>query len=255
MFTRRKQTESYGETRSSEWGNFSADIRCRSSAKFPGATHRLGSLPAASWSLTSKRHRCMKTHPLLMSTGVWSMIPLGPDLLPTLFRGTLKWKGLHLCETSSWILHQTLVYWRRKESFTSCTPCSTCPHLHWPFWCCIIHRYFRECTEILSSVSSNCILKTLFSIFLSVVSDVRGHLELATTWGTAWGRTFLVWVLWSLELYSLLSHGLCEKRGWKDKENFALHFENTKYNISMKQGMNFSGINIPLLHHGVEILL
>lgn len=49
-----------------------------------------------------------------------------------------------------------------------------------------------ECAEILSSVSSNCILKTLFSVFLSVVSDVQGHLELATTWGTAWGRTFLV---------------------------------------------------------------
>lgn len=41
-----------------------------------------------------------------------------------------------------------------------------------------------------------------------------------------------------------------KKREWKDKEIFALHFENTKHNISMKQGMNFSGINIPLLHHG-----
>lgn len=39
-----------------------------------------------------------------------------------------------------------------------------------------------------------------------------------------------------------------KEKGWKDKENFALHFENTKHNISMKPGMNFSGINIPLLH-------
>jgi len=46
-----------------------------------------------------------------------------------------------------------------------------------------------------------------------------------------------------------------KKRGWKSKENFALHFENTKYNISMKQNVNFLGINIALLHHGAESLL
>lgn len=143
MFMCRMWTESYRETRSSEWGNFSANIRCRSSAEFPGATHRLGSVPAASWSLTSKRHQCVKTHPLLMSTGVWSPFPLGPDLL-TLFRGTLKWKRLHLCETLSWILHQASVYRGSKESFTSCAACSTCPHLHRPFWCCIVCGYFHN---------------------------------------------------------------------------------------------------------------
>jgi len=49
-----------------------------------------------------------------------------------------------------------------------------------------------DCVESLSFVSSDCILKTSFSIFLSVVSDGQGHLELATMWGSVWGRTFLV---------------------------------------------------------------
>lgn len=144
MFMRRKWRESYRETGSSEWGNFSADIRCRSSAEFPGTAHRLGSLPAASWSLTSKRHRCVKMHPFLMSTGVWSPIPLGPYLLLTLFRGNVKLKRLLLCETGSWSPHQALVSQGSKESLTSCTPRSTCPHSHRLLWCCIIRGYFHN---------------------------------------------------------------------------------------------------------------
>lgn len=187
MFMRRKRKESYRETRSSEWGNFSADIRRGSSAEFPGATHRLGSLPAASWSLTSKRHHCVKTHPILslISTGVWSLIPLGPDLLLTLFRGTLKWK-----KAAS--LRNLLLKSLPGSSLLGVSPPA---HPAPPVSICIglfgaasftvisITKY----AEILSSVSSNCVLKTLFSIFLSVVSDVQGHLELAAMWGTAWG--------------------------------------------------------------------
>lgn len=122
-------------------GAISQPTRCGSSAEFPGATRRVGSLPAASWSLTSQRHQCVKT---LISTGIWSPFPLGPPLL-TLFRGTLKWKMLRSCETHSWSHHQASVYWGSKESFTSCTPSST-----WPpiciglFQCCIIHSNFHN---------------------------------------------------------------------------------------------------------------
>lgn len=41
----------------------------------------------------------------------------------------------------------------------------------------------------------------------------------------------------------------------KDKENLVLLFENSKHNIRMNRGTNFSGINILLLHHDVEVLL
>lgn len=196
-------------------GAVSQLTRCRSSAELPGATHRVGSLPAASWSLTSQRHQCVKT---LISTETWSPIPLGPHFLLTLFRGTLTWKMLHLCETHSGSHHQASLYWGSKESFTSCTPFST-----WPLICIGLFSAasfmvisITGFSEIFSSMSSNCILRISFSIVLSVVSDVLGHLELATALGTVWGRTFLVWVLWSFELYSLVSHGLCgEKKRMK----------------------------------------
>lgn len=37
----------------------------------------------------------------------------------------------------------------------------------------------------------------------------------------------------------------------KDKENLVLLFENSKHNIRMNRGTNFSGINILLFHHDV----
>lgn len=52
-----------------------------------------GSLPAASWSLTSKRHQHVKIHPLPMPTGVQSSIPLAADLLLMFGRGRWNRKG------------------------------------------------------------------------------------------------------------------------------------------------------------------
>lgn len=43
--------------------------RCGSSAEFPGPANGLGSFPAALWASTSKRHQCVKTHPLLVPKG------------------------------------------------------------------------------------------------------------------------------------------------------------------------------------------
>jgi len=93
MFMRRKRTESCGETRSSELGNFSGDMRGRSSAEFPGTAHKARKSPCCVLVLNlNKTPVCENASPpdVYRSDLQMSLIPLGPDLLLTLFRGTLK---------------------------------------------------------------------------------------------------------------------------------------------------------------------
>lgn len=66
--------------------------------------------------------------------------------------------------------------------------------------------YKRACRS--SALWAHIPLSKLYFPYLWL-SDAQGHLELVTTRRTTWGRTFVVWALWSLELYCLVSHGLC----------------------------------------------
>lgn len=171
MFIPRKWTESHGETRSREWGSFSANkLEALCWVPWLHAQSRKSPCCFLVFNL-NKKPVCENMSPLDVYRNLVAGSPWGQIFKP-FFWETLKWKRLPL--------HQT---------------CSITEH-----------------AEILSSVGSRSTLKTLFFVFVIVVSDAWGHLEVATTRWNTFGRTFLVWVLWSLELYCLVSHGLCGKK-------------------------------------------